>query len=106
MLGPKTKFGTMFVMHQAVAQWAVPVSVPILLGSALTLLHRLGMQGYAKDYRWLLNGTAYFPAHATLALTLGLLLSIVVRDRSSLWVWTVPAVFMAHALLFQPSLRI
>jgi len=103
-LAPKIRFGLMFVVHQVFVLWVVVVSIPILTASALNLLRVFGWQHARSAYSWVLNGTPYFPAHIALALLLGWLLARSLQDRSMLWVWLLPSLTMAYALVAIPTL--
>jgi hypothetical protein len=103
-LASQTKFGLMFVAHQVIVLWVVILSAPILTASFLNFTRLFGWKHVRSAYSWILNGTPYFPAHIALGLLLGWLLARSLRDRSMLWVWTLPTFAMGYALAAVPTL--
>jgi hypothetical protein len=102
--GLRTRFGMMFIAHQVIVLWVVIVSAGILTASAVNFLHLFGWQHPINTYRWILNGTPYFPAHVLLGLLLGWLLARSLEDRTMIWVWVLPSALMVYALVAIPTL--
>ena len=76
----------------------------ILTASALNFLKLLGWRHPKPVYTWLLSGNNLFPCQVALALLLGWILGRALQDRSMLWVWLLPSLGMAYALLNIPTL--
>jgi hypothetical protein len=52
--------------------------------------------------RWILTETPFFPVQILLGLVLGFWLSRRFGHRVMLWTWTIPALILAGAILFEP----
>jgi|HubBroStandDraft_6_1064221.scaffolds.fasta_scaffold187656_3 hypothetical protein len=101
---PKAKFGLMFLVHQVIVLWVVMVSAGILAASALNFLKLFGWRHPKLVYAWLLSGNNFYPCQVALALLLGWILGRALQDRSMVWVWLLPSLGMAYALLNVPTL--
>jgi len=92
-----------FVMHQFIGTIGVGMAAAILVSFSFILLRPLNPHFFTEhEASVLLRDLPYFPAQILCALWSGFWIGRRLNHRSMLWVWVIPLVVLACALLMWP----
>jgi hypothetical protein len=94
----------MFLMHQFMGTWGVPIFTAFALTSAFDWLDNFGGHVLMGYVRWILTQNPYYPAQITIGLYLGWILGRRLKHRSMVWVWIIPLAILCYAVLTTPIL--
>jgi len=99
------KFVFVFGMHQFVATWGVAFLAYFLLSTSFGLLMTFDRQLSMRPVYWVLTETPFYPVQISLGFWLGWRLQRRLNHSVMIWVWIIPAIVLAYAVLTNLTLR-
>lgn len=99
--------GLVFVTHQIVATqgviWATVLGGLLFRTSVGEIHQAWAGSALMRRMHWILTNTPFFPIQIAVAAYFGRKLYLLWRHRSMLWVWILPGVVLAYAVIAIPT---